>query len=95
MIRISDMTMWQTGEGFSLSFREKIELAINTTSIGAMAFKNCRSLTEIFIPATVTSIGAYAFSGCFSLTIKYAGISIPPMWDIDWNKNGGTVEFIY
>lgn len=27
MIRISDMTMRQTGEGFSLSFREKIELA--------------------------------------------------------------------
>lgn len=27
MIRISDMTMKQTGEGFSLSFREKIELA--------------------------------------------------------------------
>ena len=27
MIRISDMTMKQTTEGFSLSFREKIELA--------------------------------------------------------------------
>ena len=27
MIRISDMTMKQTGEGLSLSFREKIELA--------------------------------------------------------------------
>ena len=27
MIRISDMTMKQTGEGFSLTFREKIELA--------------------------------------------------------------------
>jgi len=27
MIKISDMTMKQNAEGFSLSFREKIELA--------------------------------------------------------------------
>ena len=35
MIKISDMTMKQTAEGFSLSFREKIELAKLLDKLGA------------------------------------------------------------
>ena len=43
------------------------------TSIGAAAFYDCSSLTEITIPPSVTSIGACAFWGCSGLT----GITIP------------------
>ena len=37
------------------------------TSIGAMAFQNCYSLTAINIPDGVTSIGGTAFQGCGEL----------------------------
>ena len=38
------------------------------TSIGDLAFEECRSLTAIKIPESVTSIGNSAFSNCNSLT---------------------------
>ncbi len=38
------------------------------TSIGRLAFYDCRSLTSITIPDSVTSIGQEAFSNCSSLT---------------------------
>ena len=38
------------------------------TSIGRLAFSNCRGLTNIEIPTSVTSIGENAFDGCSSLT---------------------------
>ena len=40
---------------------------VNITSIGANAFANQTSLTQIQIPATVTSIGNYAFLGATGL----------------------------
>ena len=44
------------------------------TSIGANAFKSCRCLEEITIPASVKSIGGTAFSDCESLTeITFVG----------------------
>ena len=43
------------------------------TSIGAMAFQNCYSLTAINIPDGVTSIRSGAFQNCYSLT----AINIP------------------
>ena len=43
------------------------------TSIPALTFSGCSSLTEIVIPASVTSIGDSAFSSCDSLT----SITIP------------------
>ena len=45
----------------------------SVTSIGAYAFDNCISLTNITIPNSVTSIGDYAFNWCSSLT----NITIP------------------
>ena len=45
----------------------------SVTSIGANAFRNCNSLTNIVIPDGVTSIGNDAFRGCSALT----SITIP------------------
>ena len=39
-----------------------------TSSIGASAFQNCYSLTQINIPDRVTYIGNSAFQSCYSLT---------------------------
>ena len=36
----------------------------SVTSIKSQAFKNCRFITEIFVPNTIQSIGLGAFSGC-------------------------------
>ena len=38
------------------------------TSIGEVAFQDCKSLTSVTIPDSVTSIGNEAFYGCTSLT---------------------------
>ena len=43
------------------------------TSIGNMAFFNCRGLTSVTIPESVTSIRAYTFNNCSGLT----SINIP------------------
>ena len=45
----------------------------DVTSIGELAFQNCRRFTSITIPGSVTSIGMRAFSSCTSLT----SITIP------------------
>ena len=49
------------------------EIPNGVTSIGNIAFAECKNLTNITIPDSVTSIGGYAFDGCSSLT----GITIP------------------
>ena len=43
------------------------------TSIGDLAYNQCRKLKSIVIPDTVTSIGSYVFQGCSNLT----SITIP------------------
>ena len=78
---------------FSLSFgatiksntyvngRGVIEFYNNITTIGAVAFEHCSSLTSIVIPSSVKSIEVYAFSGCTSLaniTISNGVTSIGP-----------------
>ena len=52
---------------------KKVKIPDSVTSIGAYAFRMCRSLTTLEIPDSVTSIGDYAFSDCTSLT----SITIP------------------
>ncbi len=41
---------------------------VAVTSIGSIAFYNCKNLTSITIPNSVTSIGGCAFEGCVCLT---------------------------
>ena len=46
------------------------------TTIGRTAFKDCTSLQEIVLPATVESVGYMAFRGCkklVALTVAYIG----------------------
>lgn len=50
------------------------------TAVGDRAFYNCKTMTDIVIPATVTSIGSQAFCYCYALkeltfpaTVTYVG----------------------
>ena len=45
-----------------------VKIPNSVTSIGELAFSNCRSLTSIEIPSGVTSIGQLAFYCCYSMT---------------------------
>ena len=63
-------------EDYNAGEDEKIEdytIPEGVSAIGAFAFSNCSSLTNINIPDSVTTIGSFAFSSCSSL----ANISIP------------------
>ena len=51
----------------------KVVIENGVTSIGSMAFADCKSLTSVTIPDSVTSIGYRAFCYCSSLT----SITIP------------------
>ena len=55
-----------------ISFRnqniESYVIPSSVTSIGDLAFSDCRSLSEIVIPSSVASIGKGAFSWCSSLS---------------------------
>ena len=58
---------------FKNSNVKKVVIEDGVTSIGAYAFYNCISLTDITIPDSVTSIGYAALAGCVNLT----SITIP------------------
>ena len=66
----------------------------SVTAIGSAAFKNCASIVNLTIPATVTSIAADAFYGCTSLnTILYSGTKA--QWNAvskaaGWNASTGS-----
>ena len=45
-----------------------VEIPNNITSIGDLAFSDCKRLESIIIPNSVTKIGKWALSGCVSLT---------------------------
>ena len=48
----------------------------NVTSIGNMAFQNCKKLTSLTIGNSATSIGSSAFNGCNGLTAVTIGNSV-------------------
>lgn len=50
-----------------------IELRDDIVSISSRAFRNCKGLVNITLPATLSVIGSYAFDGCTGLT----GIEFP------------------
>ncbi|MCR4883801.1 MAG: leucine-rich repeat domain-containing protein [Clostridiales bacterium] len=54
-------------EAFADSSLELIDLFYSIETIGAGAFRNCKNLTEITLPASVLSIGEGAFDGCDQL----------------------------
>ena len=46
---------------------KSVSIEDGVTSIGRLAFENCKNLTSVTIPNSVTSIGEYAFLRCASL----------------------------
>ena len=56
-------------EAFAGSGVQRVIIPDGCTTIGARAFANCASLTEVHIPASVTSIAEDAFVGCPNLMI--------------------------
>ena len=76
------------------------------TSIGQNAFRNCTSLTKIWIPSTVTDISASSYSyspfySCSSNLVIYTDIAseddIPSGWGTYWNYygSGKTLTVVY
>ncbi len=56
-------------EAFAEGTFQAVYLGSNVKGIGKNAFKDCRQLTYIFIPATTEEIAEDAFDGCGKLTI--------------------------
>lgn len=54
-------------EVFADSTVEYVELFGSITTIGSGAFRNCKNITELTLPASLTSIGADALAGCDNL----------------------------
>ncbi len=81
MIKISDMTMKQTAEGFSLSFREKIELAklldkLGTTVIEVEGLHGSRS--DIL---RIKSIAAAVNDSIVSAPVELTAESVEQTWN--------------
>ena len=74
------LTITGKGEMYGYSNRgpwgssiKRVIIGDGVTTIGNVAFGECRSLTSVIIPNSVTTIGGDAFSNCSSLT----SITIP------------------
>ena len=50
-----------------LDFIRTVVMEEGVTTIGPLAFRECKYLTSVTIPGSVTYIGYYAFSGCTGL----------------------------
>ncbi|MBO5454875.1 MAG: leucine-rich repeat domain-containing protein [Clostridia bacterium] len=60
-------TVKKIGRGAFMLAVYDVTLCDGTETIGAEAFSDCTSLTEVTIPASVKTIGQYAFAYCESL----------------------------
>ncbi len=78
---------WAGLFGLEYSLKE-IDIPSSVTSIGWMAFTNCKNLSSITIPSSVTSIEMFAFTGWISSqTINIQGYTNRPSgWHSDWNN---------
>ena len=73
---------------------KKVVIEDGVTSIGAYAFYNCSSLTDITISGSVTSIGKSAFYNCSSLTDITIPGSVTSIGEIafSWCSNLTSIE---
>lgn len=72
-------------------------ITYSVTSIGAGAFRNCKSLTSITIPGSVTSIGNRAFEECTSLKelrIEDSDVTLSLGYQV-WGGNGWAGEGLF
>jgi hypothetical protein len=51
-----------------ISMIEKVVIGDGVTTVGRVAFKDCKTLKEVIIPNSVTTVGTSAFEGCSALT---------------------------
>ena len=54
----------------------RLQLPEGLTSIGSLAFYECRELTAVTIPSTVTTIGSYAFAKCSDMGLLNLGSGV-------------------
>lgn len=86
----ADGTLTITGSGEMSDFPEdsmapwyhlreeilKISLPEGLTSIGSLAFYECKNLTAVVIPNSVTRIGSYAFANCTGIQLLNLGSGV-------------------
>ena len=81
-------------ESFADSSVEYVELFGSVTTIGDGAFRNCRNITELTIPASVTSVGQGVLEGCTNLR-KLTVLCDPSVLPSDFLTGCTGLEEIY
>lgn len=86
----ADGTLTITGSGEMSDFPEstmapwyhlreeilKVSLPEGLTSVGSLAFYECKNLTAVVIPNSVTRIGSYAFANCTGIQLLNLGSGV-------------------
>lgn len=86
----ADGTLTITGSGDMTDFPEdtmapwyhlreeilKVSLPEGMTSVGSLAFYECKKLTAVVIPSSVTRIGNYAFANCTGIQLLNLGSGV-------------------
>ena len=80
-IRISDMTMKQAEEGFSLSFKEKIELAKLLDKLGVAVIELEGILSARIDALRIKSIAAAVNSSIVAVPVQLDGDSVTQTWN--------------
>lgn len=79
-IRISDMTMQQTGEGFSLSFKEKIELSKLLDKLGASVIE-LEAMENLRVDSLrIKSIATAVQSSIVAVPVQLTEESVSQVW---------------